>query len=349
MSFNVGFAEFFANDTGGSWPNRGSTQTWNVPANVWWVWVKAVAAGGAGGSTVKSTVLTAGAGGGGAGDSVEGMIIQVTPGGTLSIYVGNGGRYGWTGTTYSNVSRGFSGNAFVYTYPVESSGLDYDSEGGENTTIGPLVLAGGFGGSRGTVGHGGKGGGTGATYENSQITSQTNAGIRIPGSGASSPGQAGKRKESGRYYNGAGGGASAAATQPVAAPTQNWGTGNGGPDGPFLGGVEGTAQIVYSGADYGWATGGAGGAASIFGPGGDGANADADAPAIPTGSYGAGGGGGGGCSTTAGSTTAYKKGTNGANGYVSLHYLVANPSSYTLSAFTGSFTLTGKDVTFTYP
>lgn len=336
MGFDVGFEEFFytnSTDPVTTWPNSGTTVNWTVPSGVHWVWVKAIAGGGGGGSSLKYYALTSGAGGGGAGESVEGIQIPTTPGGTLSIYVGGGGYYGQrtSGTTILGIN--------VHAGPEGSTSVNAGF-GGEDTIIGPIQLKGGYGGLGGIVSsHGGMGGGPMAGPKGSNSgTGATNNGDNIGGSSA--PGQHVLKKDCGRFWAGSGGGAAG-----------TWGTntsdtGDGGPHGPFLGGSPGAS----TGTSPNIVTGGAGGAASVFGPGGDGGDADAAAPAVPSGSYGAGGGGGGGCSTTTGSGTVQGfLGARGGHGYVSLHYLIQTPSTYIMPVSTATFTLTGNSVTFIYP
>lgn len=64
--------------------------TFNVPANVSAVWITGCGAGGGGGGYVAGTGSPS-HGGGGAGEFTLMRLIPVTPGGTLSISVGNGG------------------------------------------------------------------------------------------------------------------------------------------------------------------------------------------------------------------------------------------------------------------
>lgn len=346
MSFNIGFAEFFYTNSGDrkvNWPYSGTTEYWTVPSGVHWVWVTAVGGGGGGGSSVKFFSTTPGAGGGGSGASCEGYMLRTTPGGTLSIYVGGGGVGGYlpgaSGPLQKNIVGGFKGQYLDYVYPVENSNVPSGASygfGGENTIIGDIVIPGGYGGGDWNNGGGGKGGGGRATNGNTQFTGLSNAGYRA--SGNSSPGFPCIKRGSGRFFPGSGGAASAS-------NSAFGGTGQGGGNSSHLGGVEGASHPSISGV-----TGGAGGAASYFGPGGNGGDYDSNAPAVPTGSYGAGGGGGGGNSTTYGGPTILAfSGADGGHGYVSLHYIIATPNMLSLTAAPTTFILTGKDVTFTYP
>jgi len=295
MIFNVGFAEFF-------FTASGATQVWTVPAGVYWVWVKAVAGGGGGGSSLQFFAQTGGAGGGGAGESCEGVMIGVTPGGTLNITIGGGGPYGipTPPASYVNVHAGPEGN----------TAAGYDGAGGEDTYIGPIKLKGGYGGTAYSSGHGGCGGGSRAGPKSGTGGGGgTNCGNRIGGTADGAPGKNAVIKDCGRYWAGSGGAASC-----NIGTTLPYGVSQGGGQGPFDGGIEGPRSGVV--------TGGAGGGASIFGPGGNGGSAGADAP--PAGSYGAGGGGAGGSIST-GATGPKWKGATGGDGYVSLHYFVITP------------------------
>lgn len=342
MGFNVGFQEFFYTNSGDpvtTWPTSGTTVSWTVPEGVYWVWVKAIAGGGGGGSSIKYFAITSGAGGGGAGESVEGVIIPTTPGSSLSIYVGGGGYYGQRTSATT-----------IYSYNVHAGPENYGKDaagnrainagwGGEKTVVGPIELKGGYGGLGSDVNnHGGMGGGPQAGPKGHN----SGAGLSNQGEvigGASSPGYYSTVKDCGRFWAGSGGGGAANTGSGTT------GSGTGGNQGPFDGGAEGAS----TGTVPTRTSGGAGGGASVFGPGGDGGAADNNAPAVPSGSYGAGGGGAGGCSTTSGSTTQGFLGARGGHGYVSLHYLIVTPAQYVLSTQTGSFTLTGNAVTFTYP
>ena len=81
--------------------NVGST-TFNVPTGVTSVWVLVVAGGGGGGGIVSYA-----GGGGGAGGFVEVPSYPVTPGGSVSLSVGNGGAVGTpTGSNGGNSTFG---------------------------------------------------------------------------------------------------------------------------------------------------------------------------------------------------------------------------------------------------
>ena len=304
MIFDVGFAEFFyvnqVPDRVASWPSSGVTQSWTPPAGVYWVWVKACAGGGGGGTSVKSFFTTGGGGGGGAGESVEGVILQVTPGIPVPIYVGGGGPGGYWSLGQSKK---------VHVGPESNLGTTGSGWGGENTIIGPLVLNGGFGGLDYSAGHGGCGGGPRAGLGAGGFgAGGANNGDRITFRD-SQPGFNVKVKDNGRYWAGSGGacsGTNGSLTD---------GAGIGGGQGPFVGGAEG---LRSSGV-----TGGAGGGASAFGNGGNGGNGNSNAPAV--GAFGVGGGGGGGCSTLNGFTIPSFFGAYGGDGYVSLHYLIITP------------------------
>jgi hypothetical protein len=204
--------------------------------------------------------------------------------------------------------HGIHGVAGVSSHvgPEGNSGSD-NANGGNDTSVGPIKTKGGFGAVLGSVGHGGMGGGyMASTRAGLSGSSGSNTWDRNPSSAGS--GISAEREDSAHWWPGSGGGAST---------VNDTGVGNGGPLGPFAGGAEGSRT---GGSSTAWS--GAGGGASIFGPGGAGGVVDANAPAVPSGSYGAGGGGGGGCTTLGGGTVDAFFGADGGGGYVSLFYYI---------------------------
>ena len=263
--------------------------TFSVPSGVNWVSVTAVAGGAGGATTLFGGTDLISAGAGGAGESVEGLAIKCTPGGTIAITVGAGGLHGLRQGGIINATN-------VHSGPQGNTGAggsgNRDSTGtSENTTVGPITLRGGYGGLRGGAPHGGMGGGWAAGLI---------AGNGLANNGESgNPGKPGVRKSgAARFWAGSGGGGGSLTTP-----------GHGGPLAAWSGGAAGA-----NGATTG---GGAGGGASLYGPGGAGGDAEHDAPAVPSTSYGGGGGGGGGTATGGPALDAFL-GADGMNGYVLL-------------------------------
>lgn len=275
--------------------NTPGSHTWDVPEGVEWVWVTAIAGGGGGGSSRKFFGTDPGAHGGGSGESCEGRIIPVTPGGTLACLVGAGGAGG------SNNANATNFDANVGSVEVGgNSGF-----GGGDTTVGPIRLVGGYGGSRPSLSNAGMGGGCTA-IQGSGLSGAggSNAGRREVGSNPGEAGWQANKKTGPRAMSGSGGGGSGSNTLSSAV---------GGGQAPYAGGAAGTATT---------ASGGGGGAASLFGPGSDGGDEDANADTVAAGAYGAGGGGGGGNTLTYGGPTITAwSGADGGDGYVLLTWI----------------------------
>lgn len=187
-----------------------STQTWNVPAGVSYIWVIACGGGGGGGAGTGGVV-----GGGGQGAPLGETAIPVTPSGTLSITIGAAG----TGSTGSNGGVGGTTIVGAYNFLGGIGGLD-----GAN---------GGFGGGSTAANRGPMGGAWGS--DNS-----TYAGQSSPRQ-AGGTGGTGGRGGGGVFGAGANGGTSGAG---ASAGANSCGGGGGGDlIGASNGGAGGSGQV----------------------------------------------------------------------------------------------------------
>jgi hypothetical protein len=231
--------------------------TWTVPAGV--TSIQIVATGGGGGASFPGTNF---GGNGGNGGIVTGT-LAVTPGETLSLYVGGGG----AGTNVALTGAAGGGSTSV------------------NGTAFQIIAGGGGGGGGGNIeaSPGGDGGGAG--------TSAGTAGTGSDSSGGS-PGAGG--------VGGAGGCGGDLPPNCGTNPPQDGaagGTGSGGPGG--TGGNSVGPPVIAGGAGLGSGAGGAGG---IYSAGGGGGGGYGGGGGGGSGGNADGGGGGGGSAGPAGST-----------------------------------------------
>lgn len=279
--------------------------TWDVPAGVTELEIKAWGAGGGGGGGGTATAGAAGGGGGFA----HGSAISVTPGETLDIIVGGGGGLG-VGQTGAGDGGGGGGETRVTrqtgTVDLVIAGGGGGGGGGDN------------GGSASAAGAGGAGGG--ATGETGESSGVTGGGVGGSTGGGGNGGTGGWRN--GTAGDGTGGGLGAGETAGGDGGANNGGT-NGGGDGGLknttaygAGGGGGHGRYGGGGGSSACATvcsgGGGGGGSNLVtgttvsntqGSGATGAGqADGDYPG------GVGDGGGGGGTTSNGSA--------GENGYI---------------------------------
>lgn len=276
----------------------GNAQTWVVPANVSQVTIEAW--GAQGGSAADGDPSAGGAGG--LGGYAKGT-LTVTPGQTLTVYVGGAGSAGGSGG-YNGGGSGGSGTpgAGGTGGPAGAGGGASDvRQGGASLAQRVIVAGGGGGGGRdywngsctpcGVGGAGGDGGG----------------GVGGPGQAAFDPTNA----YPGMGINGGGGaGASAGGT---GGPSDTYGPGASG-----LPGAAGTLGLGGAGANGTLDTAAGGGGGGFYGGGGGGG--------ARYGSGVGGGGGGGGSSLIAGLTNASTAaGSRSGNGAVLLTYTAVAP------------------------
>ncbi len=249
---NVSFRNFSITLSGPAFETFTSSGTFSVPSGTTTVDVLVVAGGGGGGAGGENT--TSG-GGGGAGGLIFRPGFPVTPGGTVSVTVGNGGSGGAGGSGI----HGFNGCI------------------GQDSIFGTLTAKGGGAGGGYADGGGSTDGGSGGGGK----------GNSAPGGSATQPTQPG---ESGSYGFGNPGGTGAAYTPNA---PQNSGGGGGantagqpGPDGGV--GGAGRAYTIADGTTPVFYAGGGGGAPGLAGGQGGGATGN------QSGTSNRGGGGGGG-------------------------------------------------------
>jgi hypothetical protein len=285
-----------------------SSDTWNKPSGLKYVWVVAVGAGGGGGSGRKdgNTVSRQGGGGGGGGALVARMIDQSEiTGSSVSIVIGSGGIGGAPQTV--NTTSGLPGSV------------------GGNTLFGSFVTAAGGGGGGGgirtnTVSNAGVGGdvtncvpgysphnGTGASGgmgRAAQVgdTGESAVQINVRG-GAGGGGGGGLATTSTNAFAGGDGGGVLVQGVLTAGPTGS---------APNVNGINGTDDIgvylsfiVSVSSSFGIGTGGSGGGGGVGG----------NAAAGGNGGRCSGGGGGGGATNNIGNSG---EGGSGGNGYLYL-------------------------------
>jgi hypothetical protein len=244
---------------------------WEVPAGVTEITVKTWGAGGGGGGGGETT--NPGPGGAGGGGGFSEATLAVTPGETLTVYVGGGGDGGLTdgyAPSYSGQGGGGGGFSGVFRAATE------------------LIIAGGGGGGGGgdnsintPGGAGGAGGGTtGGTGGSSSLANGGTGGTdSAPGTGGTS-----STYNSGSDGSGSSGGAGADGRD-----------GEGADGGGAAGGANGGAAGGNDDVSNNGFAGGGGGGGGYYGGGGGGASSSGDA--------GGGGGGGGSCYVTGTDTT----------------------------------------------
>lgn len=253
--------------------NSQGTDSFVVPAGVTSLTLKLWGAGGGGGGGGSS-----GVGGDGGGGGYTLSTISVTPGETLSIYVGGGGAGGSYSSGGTDAGGGGGGGGFTSVY-----------RGGSALTI--AAGGGGGGGARRTIG-GGDGGAGGGT------TGIAGTAVGAGGGGAGTPttGGAGGTSSNNPGTSGASlsGGAGADGRSSAGAD------GSGAAGGLVTGGDGGSPNIATTRA------GGGGGGSGYFGGGGGGASTSNNSQA---------GGGGGGASsyTDPGSTSVTNTAGSGTN------------------------------------
>ena len=243
-----------------------SSGTFSVPSGVSSVNVLVVAGGGSGGSEHGST----GVGGGGAGGLIYRPGFPVTPGGTVSVTVGDGA------PSNPGTSVGFAGQDSVFgTLTAKGGGA-----GGATGNTGPS-LSGGSGGGAGAPSVGPSGPATQPTQPGDSGT----YGFGNAGGGAGTPGLPAQP-----FYGAGGGGGGAGAAGGQGAPGPASGNGGAGGIGRAYTIADGTTSVYYAG-------GGAGSSASngtveISGGQGGGSPAIINGPSQP-GTANRGGGSGG--------------------------------------------------------
>jgi N-acetylneuraminic acid mutarotase len=246
-----------------------------VPAGITSLTFKSWGGGGGGGAGANST------GGTGGGGGYVQSTISVTPGETLTIYVGGGGIGGTHNALGSKAGGGGGGGGYTSVY-----------RGGT-----PLLIAaggGGGGGSRDATAGGAGGGGGGTTGVNGTDIATNNASGGnggTPSAGGTSPSSTGNDGTAGSSLNGGDGadGRSADGADGAGAAGGGASAGNGG--------------SPNNGTTY---AGGGGGGAGYFGGGGGGASSS-------TGGAAGGGGGGGSSYTDGGSTSVTNTAGSGIN------------------------------------
>ncbi len=245
-----------------------------VPPGVTSITVKAWGAGGGGGSAGSNASSD---GGGGGGSAYAQSTLSVTPGETLTVYVGGGGGGGVANVTGNSGGGGGGG------------GYSRIARGSSNL----LIAAGGGGGGGGdnsSATLGGVGGGGGNTTSGS--TGGASGGAQGGGGGTSSAGGSGGTSSyndgSAGYYLTGGAGADGRNAD---------GADGSGASGGVNGGGDGGIDDINAGT-----AGGGGGGSGYYGGGGGGGSQILDA---------GGGGGGGGSSYTSGSGTTATAGSSG--------------------------------------
>ena len=221
-----------------------SSGTFSVPSGVSSVNVLVVAGGGSGGSEHGST----GVGGGGAGGLIYRPGFPVTPGGTVSVTVGDGG------PSNPGTSVGFAGQDSVFgTLTAKGGGA-----GGATGNTGPS-LSGGSGGGAGAPSVGPSGPATQPTQPGDSGTYE----FGNAGGAAGTPG--------GGFYGAGGGGGGAGGVGGNGNPGPVNGNGGAGGIGRAYTIADGTTSVYYAG-------GGAGSSSSngnTTTPGGQGGGSDA--------------------------------------------------------------------------
>jgi len=224
--------------------------TWTVPAGITSVSVVCVGGGGGGqcgrGTSGGSEVGGSGGAGGGLGYRNN---ISVTPGSTITVYVGAGGAGGTTQTQQSGRSNGGSGEASYFSSTAVVAG--YGGEGGKNGNAQGGNYSGDGGGRGGTgynssSGWDGCGGGGAGGYSG-------NGGNGGPNIGATGQGGGGGGGSSDRYtYTGA-----FSQSGGYGGSVGSMGEGTSGSGGQWINNNpgSGTAGSVKSGASYGGAGG----------------------------------------------------------------------------------------------
>jgi len=250
-----------------------SSGTFSVPTGVSSVDVLVVAGGGSGGAD--------NGGGGGAGGLIFRPGFPVTPGGTVSVGVGDGGPAVTTGSQ-TQASEANGGDSTFGTLTAKGGAF---GRGGVN------ALAGGPGGSGGGgTGHGNQGT-TGTSSPGGSATQPTQSGDS-GAYGFGNPGGQGRRNPGTQRMGGGGGGAGGAGAQAFDGCN---GEGANGGIGKAYTIADGTTSVYYAG-------GGGGGGTSSGGQGGQGGGG----PSNQGGTANRGGGAGGGDNNTA--TSAAGKG-----------------------------------------
>ena len=206
-----------------------SSGTFSVPSGVSSVNVLVVAGGGSGGSEHGST----GTGGGGAGGLIDRPGFTVTPGGTVSVTVGNGGAANSGSSTPDTPGRpNANGNV------------------GQDSVFGTLTAKGGGGGGYSTspAAHavGGSGGGGGAPDGNGGPGIQPTESGESGNYGFGNSGGQGGTPGGGQFAGGGGGGGAGAAGQ-TGQPAPGGGAGGNGGVGKAYTIADGTSSVYYAG------------------------------------------------------------------------------------------------------
>ena len=201
-----------------------SSGTFSVPSGLTAVNVLVVAGGGGGGSEHGST----GVGGGGAGGLIYRPAFPVTPGGTITVTVGNGG----AGVASSTSGTGTSGQDSVF-------GTLTAKGGGGGGGVSPFAaLSGGSGGGGGAP----DGNGGSATQPN-QSGDSGNYGFGSAGGQGGTPG--------GGNFGGGGGGGGAAQGGGQGGPAPAHGDGGNGGNGKAYTIADGSTPVYYAGGGGG--------------------------------------------------------------------------------------------------
>jgi hypothetical protein len=241
--------------------------TWRVPEGVNTAWVLVIGGGGAGGATV----IGSNGGGGGAGGMVEHTAYQVMPGGSVPIFVGDGGvatpinfngpgipgQPSWFSALHGFGGGGGSGYPHRRGYPDSSYGIGEQggSSGGSElvNTVASATQnspsgATGYGnnggqGVPGAVYNGGGGGGAGAAGQNGSPTKGGDGGA----------GRASSITGTSVTYAGGGGSGTYSPTPSTTNPGGAGGSGGGGAGGSTNGdsGLDGQPQTGSGGGGRG--------------------------------------------------------------------------------------------------
>ena len=193
----------------GATPAAKYTQTWSTPGFYQWIVPSGVTAvgvtlaGGAGGSGYDNAGTSYYYSGGGNGGELSGQLLDVSPGETLNIYVGQDGGAGGSGYSFDN--------SYGYGYGGGGGG-GYSGGGGGSSAIvaaGQVIMApGGGGGGWGTnvYGYGGGGGGGNGEGGNGSYGEGGNGGYGGNGGGGNGGygGNGSGAGGNGGYFGGAG-------------------------------------------------------------------------------------------------------------------------------------------------
>jgi hypothetical protein len=185
----AGFGQTLPTTSQTDWP--ASSGSWLVPAGVYSITVKCYGGGGGGGGAGNSG---AGSGGGGGAFASDLTPLNVTPGQTIVVIVGNGGNAGNNGPGGAGGLSSVSYNSTIYVRAAGGNagvgGTAATTTGGTGgliaSSIGSIKYAGGNGGNgaTGTWDNGGGGGGGAGTSGNGGNGVSASGSSTIPAGGA---------------------------------------------------------------------------------------------------------------------------------------------------------------------